>query len=471
MNKKLILTGFAIFISLIFLMAPLGAASHSISPAATSSVNYQPNPSLNTQATWSSYNSSMAYNEYINATGGQGYLNVQNGTGNYISLNTQDIRSPELQNDNLSTSSKWDTAGWGLNSASPLYGSDIQSGTSKGTVYVQLNESDSGAIGGNTGVSIPLADYPSNNINYDYVTMAAQLSGPTQTGVRAGIQIEPNSADNVNPMLKYIYPGQTYYFSMNLNQIKAQERSTENFNTTATGTTSLFAGAWINLPKSANDYVYNFTVTAMAFTSYPIALGENATGQQIIQSSGNAQLSNFNPAVPMTIVNDGYSENLTQPLSMTNETITQTPITSGNYIEQVGYQATFSLPSVPDISYGAANFTLPLSVPAGQFQALDVNGVSYLSTLGNKTNGTVVLLSSVNPTSKISYLAYVDYTASQWQSISHPAGIFTYDGIAYYYFIAIGVIAALIGLGVASKRANTKAKQAEKVGHTVRRGR
>ena len=440
----------AIIIALIFMIMPAGAAIQAQPAVDNSSI--QPNINLNTQATWSSYNSSMASNEYINAIGGQGYLNVQNGTGNYISLNTQDIRSPELQNDNLSTSSKWDTAGWGLNSASPFYGSDIQSGTSKGTVYVQLNESDSGGINGNTGVSIPLADYPSNNINYDYVTMAAQLSGPTQTGVSAGIQIEPNRADNVNPMLKYIYPGQTYYFSMNLNQIKAQEGSTENFNTTANGTTSLFAGAWITLPESANDYVYNFTVTAMAFTSYPIALGENATGQQIIQSSGNAQLSNFKPAVPMTIINSGYSENLTQPLNITaNYTETQTPL-SGNYIEQVEYTGKLGNLTAPDITFNQANISINQDIASKQIQVLEINGISYSSMMNTTGSNKTLTLLTVNPGSTYSVIDITDYTASQWLAISSPAGFFQnptawIEGGIFSALIVIVVFLGFKGLG------------------------
>jgi hypothetical protein len=81
------------------------------------------------------------------------------------------------------------------------------------------------------------------------------------------------------------------------------------------------------------------------------------------------------------------------------------------------------------------------------------------------------LVSGISPTSPTSYYAIVDYTASQWQSISHPAGFFTYDGIAYYYWLAIGAIASLLALGVGVRHAKTKREQTEKVDRITRRGR
>ena len=463
MNKKLILTGFAIFISLIFLMAPIGAASHSISPATTSSTNYQPNPSLNTQATWSSFNSSMAYNEYINATGNPAYLNVENGTGNYITINPQDIQSKDLQGEKITN--------FGYENSSAILGDtggndvsySISTSTENGepiiiTKAVSTNSTTAG-WGSGAEYNIPIADYPSSNIAYDYITMIIS-SNITTAGPDAVISIFNSTGTQI-----YLKPSITNgveFISMNLEQL--ENKYGIGLNTTAGKgySSSIRIVDWLAIPADITGTYYT-QIDGFAFTTYPITLGTNDTGAIITHGTGNIYLNNFKPTVPMAIINNGYSENLTQPMSLTNYTTTQTPITSGNYIEQVGYQATFSLPSSPDLSYSATNFTLPLSVPASQFKVLEVNGVSYVSSLGNKTNGTAVLLSSVNPTSTISYLAYVDYTATQWQSVSHPAGIFTVDGIEYYWFIAVGAIAGLLGLAGGVRHAHTKADQTEKV--------
>ena len=100
-----------------------------------------------------------------------------------------------------------------------------------------------------------------------------------------------------------------------------------------------------------------------------------------------------------------------------------------------------------------------------QTQVLDINGVSYLSLISDK-NGTVQLLNPVNPNSQIQFLQIVDYTQSQWNTISNSPGLFTLAGIEYYWWIAVGGLATLIGLGGAAKHAGTKADQ-----ERIRRGR
>ena len=86
-----------------------------------------------------------------------------------------------------------------------------------------------------------------------------------------------------------------------------------------------------HLPTGSNTYT--ITINGLAVTTYPISLGMNSTGGAVTQGIGNIHLSVFKPGVPMVIGSNGYSENLTQPMSLTNYTTTQTPITSGNYID------------------------------------------------------------------------------------------------------------------------------------------
>ena len=469
MNKKLILTSFAIFISLIFLMAPIGAASHSISPA-TTSTNYQPNPSLNTQATWTSFNSSMAYNEYINSTGGASYLNIQNGTGNYIGLIPQDIQSKDLQGDTIGKYGYWNQTATVNTPGTTNVSFTAYKTTVNGqqAIVTEADKTGSGAYAGGAQITIPTTDYVSTNPAYDYITVIISSNITASSGTNSFLQIYNGTTSK--ELTPTITTGSSY-ISISLEQI--MKETGIGLNTTAGQgySSELKIQDIVNVASGAPDGQYYAQIDGMAFTTYPLVLGYNATGRAVVQANNEAYMNVFKPAVPITVINAGYTENISQPLSMTNYTTTQTAITSGSYIEQVGYQATFSLPSSPDLSYSASNFTLPLSVPASQFQVLDVNGVSYLSSLGNKTNGTAVLLSSVNPTTPITYLAYVDYTASQWQSISHPAGIFTIAGIEYYWFIAVGAIAGLLGLAGGVRHAHNKAEQTEKVKGIGPRGR
>ena len=226
----------------------------------------------------------------------------------------------------------------------------------------------------------------------------------------------------------------------------------------------------MNLPATTSSSVYTMTIYGMAMTTYKMSLGTNSTGAYICNGTDSIPMSSFAPNFAWTsVTGNGYSVALAA--SPNNLTQVQTPITSGNYIEQVQYSGSFELPSAPDLSYTAANITFPLTVPASQIQVLTLGGSSYINSLGNKTNGTVQLLSGMNPSSPTSYYAIVEFTASQWQSISHPAGFFTYDGISYYFFIAIGAIAGILGLAGAVRHANKKASQEKKVDNMPRRGR
>ena len=232
---------------------------------------------------------------------------------------------------------------------------------------------------------------------------------------------------------------------------------------------TLSIGAEITIPTGDTN-TYTLSIMGFYVSTEPLALGTNSTGSPVTESTGNAQVTTFNPTWTWsTVKNGGYSVAVSE--SPNNLSEVQTPITSGNYIEQVQYSGTFELPSAPDLSYSASNITFPLTVPASQVQVVTLGGTSYINSLGNKTNGTAQLVSGMQPTVAIPYYAIVDYTASQWQGISHPAGFFSYDGIAYYYWLAIGAIASLLALGVGVRHAKTKREQTEKVDRITRRGR
>ena len=451
---------FAIMVALLFLMAPVGAA-HSQGIAA-SPPNFQPNVSLNTNITWSTFHSGWSPLEYNNGTGNQTLAtNMSSFYKNPISINPTDIRSKALQNDNLSTAPVWDASAWGQ---SQLHGGAVgTSGLSQGSVYETANTSASSLNYAQGGFTVKVSNFPSNNPNFDFITMIIQLSGPQITGVQGEICLTNTSGNN--KMIMNVYPGQYMYISESLGTIQKDNGYTITFNTTGKGaTTQLGINNVIRIPETSTAGTYNFSIVGMAFTSTPMTLGteeNNGSLIQVAQLNQTGKLQTFNPDFAWTsVANSGYTVATSQHLSqMENYSTIKTPISSGNYVEQVGYSGDFHLPTAPDLSYTGTNLSIGMNVPGKQIQVMDINGESYLNMVQNKTNGTIALISGLNPTTHISYLEYVNYTYSQWNSISSPPGAFSIAGIEYYYWIAIGAVAGLIGLGAASHRANVKGQQ------------
>ena len=469
MNKAVF---FAIIGTAMFLFS--AGSAFAASPAPYSPAPIEPNPLLNVNATWSSFNSSWSPMEYYNGTGYQNISAEPNPSSpNYISINPEYMNIPQIEDQNASYG-YWNKSGNifpnTLNNPTP--GRVVTAGNNEingyQDVYISTNESLSNTvIGGGAGTTISYSKMPSNNIAYDYITALYSVEGPAQTGPTFQLRILNNSYSGPAGIgySTTITTGQTAFFSLSLAQMQKIDNNTD-FGLTVSNGISLFLN--IQLPEGTNTYTV--TLEAFAITTYPISIGQYANGSQIYQYTGNhLQLAKFSPTTKANVINSGYTESLSQPLQ--NATITQTPISSGNYIEQVEYQGSFGFPSAPDLTYGPANLTEHFnatsstsSVSAAQTQILDINGVSYLSTISGR-NGTVALLTAANPTSTVSFLQIVDYTQAQWDSISSPPGIFTIAGIEYYWWIAVGGLATLIGLAAAAKHAGTKADQ-----ERIRRG-
>ena len=384
---------------------------------------------------------------------------------NYITINPADIQANgTLTNNGLGANkTTWESYFDFAYTSTPQTVSN-----SNGILTDKFNTSTTD--GQNAGLygNIPITYYPSANINYDYITMIEGLSGQNITGVSADVVFENSSASqSESATTTTIYPNQIQYFTYSLAELN--KMNTAKYNTSGSGYSSKITPLIsVTTPKSSTTYDYTLSIYGIALTTNPLTIGTQTYNSQITTPNNftgkNMPLTTFQPNFAWSkVINNGYSVATSQ--TMRNPTTQQNAISSGNYIEQEEYQGQFNLPTAPDLSYGPANLTEQFNVSTSQTQVLDINGVSYLSTISGK-NGTIQLLSTVNPNSQIQFLQIVDYTQSQWNTISNSPGLFTLAGIEYYWWIAVGGLATLIGLGAAAKHAGTKADQ-----ERIRRGR
>lgn len=467
MNKVAL---FAIIGTAMFLLS--GATAFAASPS-SATVHIQPNPTVNTNITWSTFYHGWSPLEYNNGTANVS-LNAQESTvyANPISVNPSDIAAKgTLQNDKIG-GSYWNASTGSTGNTAP--GEVYKQGTVTTGGATQLwesgNQSAAGAASEGRIIGITTTSYPSNNLAYDYLTVGAYLPAGYPTGTDIALKIANTTATGaVGTTVQWtpVTSGEVFYNSIALSSLQKQLSiglspiSGKNY-------TSLITLQFeLNIPAGTTDFLANATIFALALTTNQLYLGAQTSSgatTTLSNTTGNAKLSTFSPAFSyQSVVNGGYTVAVSQPLQ--NLTTQQNAISSGNYIEQVEYQGLFDLPTAPDLSYGPTNLTEAFNISTSQTQVLDINGVSYLSTISGK-NGTVQLLSSVSPNSQTQFLQIVDYTQSQWNSISVSPGIFTIAGIEYYWWIAVGGLATLIGLAAAAKHAGTKADQ-----ERMRRGR
>ena len=456
-SKKTIIAGSVIFVSFLFILmafAPaLSGAGQTATPA-TAEKSYIPNPTLNTQATWSTFNSSMSYNEYINSTGNPQYLNVEQGTGNYISINPGDIQSSILQNKTLLNASK--ATGYFASQGTGQVATETQDGN-----YIELSVNGTTAGGYEQEKGIPITwsemPYPAN-LKYDYITMTGYETGTTDFSFYPVVYNSTQGDSNVKAVSTCI--------DINGTTEQAGNGSTENnignngffisFPISEIQDASTSTSKGIQIGLRANTPVETTTnavayITGLGITSYPITLGtqQNSTAR-ITGALGEANMNIFKPSVPMTIANGSYTEKITQPISITNETINQNSMT-GTYAEEITQQGILSISSTPDVSFTNSYINMNLSgINGNQYIVLNLNGVSYTSEISNMTGNKTINLGTVNPESPNSIIVEVELTAGQWNQISKPPSFFSVRGLEYYWWV--GLIAALsaIGLGAAA---------------------
>ena len=437
-----IITIISMAVVIIFLMsaaAPAMSSSPEANPATATSGGIQPYTNLQSNVTWSTFNHGWSPLEYSNGTANL-TLNAQLNSQytDPISIDPADIQGiPQLKGSQSTTN--WVPSAGTVDNTGNVFSENNTTGL---TFTGNTSAAGTGQLAYH--YEIPITKLPSNNPEYDYFTIIATGSGTTLTGESESIYLV-NSTIHVSyqgPAYKIakLYGSGTVFKTFSLEQaIKAKNDGNLNISKNP----FLKITVLINFPKSVSK-TFSLTVNDFMLSTSPMYVGTNGT-QEITNTTGNAKMSSFNPAFPWkSVTNGGYTVAVSQPLQ--NLTVQQNAISSSNYIEQVEYQGSFKLPSAPDLSYGPSKLTEQFNISTSQVTVLDINGVSYLNAISGK-NGTITLLSSVNPTSTTTYLEIIDYSSSQWEKVSGPPGFFSEQGFEYYFDVFILGIMALIGLG------------------------
>lgn len=437
---------------MIFLMSAAAPAmsSQQVNPAtSTSSGNIQPEALLNTNATWSTFHNGWKPLEYSNGSANLTLqANLNSEYQNPMTVNPADIQQTQLKGPLGTSDIQWNKTYYN-------YGGNAGAVTTgKGEISMTTSSSNTSSNVGKLYWNISTAYTPSITPSFDYVTMILQN---TQTGTgNAYISVGVGNGTNLAGAGPSI-------------EITNETAPKGNGNLPTTG--SIFIsfpasdfvknfdsgymqiGLWQDVPQTttARAISVNSTISGLYLSTSPLTLGTftNKTGTHQItgmETTNNQDIATtFDPSFPWTTITDsGYTVSISQNLQ--NETTQQNAINDGNYIEQVEYQGSFKLPSTPDLSYGPSSLTEKFNISTSQVAVLDINGVSYVNAISGK-NGTVVLLSPVNPTSTTTYLEIIDYSSSQWEKVSGPPGFFSEQGFEYYFDVFILGIMALIGLG------------------------
>ena len=447
-SKKTIIGGSVIFISFLFILmafAPaLSGAGQTATPA-TAEKSYIPNPTLNSNITWNTYNSSWAPMQYNNGTG---YHNLSAGYSSFyanpISINPGDIKPYTLDG-------KYAGANFFNTTQYDLYYSGYSHSIGNGSdgLYISGNASSTSGLNDYQVIKIPWAQMPSQDYQYIYITATLRLSSSSGSATTGQITIANSSQTGVYGQVanskEKIYAGQSMYLSESLAQLIAGT----GININSTASPYLYIGIALIQPEgtAADTPTATLTMSNFALTTYPISLGQNATGSIITQGVNNIQMKTFSPKVPMEIMNSGYSVAVSE--RMQNITESQASISDGSYIEEATYQGTLSLPGAPDLTYSASNITLNMTLPGKQYMVATLNGISYLSNIQAKDNGTFVF-GSVNPNMPNSMILEAKYTASQWDSSTHAPSFFTLRGLEYYWWVGVIGGLSIIGLGAAA---------------------
>ena len=451
LSHKVIITGLAVIFSLIMALSMISAPTVQISSTAspqvaTSTGSYIPNPTMNANITWSTFYNGWNPLEYSNGTANL-TLNAQESTfyQNPISVNPADIQTNALQG-------KIGNIAWNQSSSWGIMGGSATTVQQAGShAYIIVSSSDTGATWARNYINISEAYLPSTHPAYDYISALVNVQETGQvTGDGFWLSAQNNSQSNPSATGAAITNGTTtavyqpahtgaWFVSTPLSAFMSNDKS---------GYVLIDFQAETPETTTNGSNVQNLSILGMALTTSPMTLGSfiNATGTHTVSAMTQSfTLNQFNPNFAWSKVsNNGYSVAVSQTLQDTTES--QSAISSINYIEQATYQGMFSLPTAPDLSYVAPNITMPITLSGNQFEVANLNGVSFLSTLQTKDNGTFSF-GTVNPNNQNTLILEVEYTASQWNASTSAPSFFSIQGIEYYWWVGVIGLLSLIGLG------------------------
>ena len=459
--KKLAIAGFfAIFIALLFMISSVPAQAgidHSQQETGfTTTVNYIPNPLLNSNVTWSTFNSTWAQLEYSN---GQqegnltAHLNPQ--YANPITVNASKIQTSAF-NEKIGTTWWNNSADWYTIGATNGQINSVSSATVHGKPAISIEMNATSKAGNQLISTLPITwtELPSQNLAYDYATITGYAYGTTtplneritlMNQTTFGNYVQTNTIGIINETPYHeqadysIQNGQSFFASFPLNMTNVNMQKS----------TGISIGIIANTPIETSTLMH-IMITGISITEYPLALGQTNMGgsHQATGYIGKAKLSTLDPSFAWkTITNNGYSVAVNQELQ--NITISQTSINNGIYTEEATYQGILKLPSEPDLSYTNSYISLQMNLTGKQFIVANLNGISYLSQIQTKTNGTFTF-GTVNPNQQNAIILETKFTASQWNASTSAPSFFSVQGLEYYWWVGLIGLMSVIGLGAAA---------------------
>jgi hypothetical protein len=438
--------------------------------------NLEPNPALAGNVTFSTHPGGAAALQYTDSFGHWQNLsaNLDPTVRDPITLNPSDaLASGVLQANKLGGTGglAWNATGsW----SSSVQGGAVQTiaqTTVNGAVGISdtVNTSLHGADTPLAYITIPKADYPSTTLSFDWLTITGFVTFPatSYTGT-ARVQFNDGSSCYVNPGW-YGTNGSLEAATSALQTISGTASAVVPFFFSvpesllmstggagcAFGSSETFLQIAYVLPTAASvNYVT--TVTGVGLTTGALTFGptiwnakNGTTGILREADIGNLNLTTLSPSFAYTsIAGGGYTAAIAQAASLaTGVTISEVPL--GNGSEQVSYGMNYGLPTAPSLTYGSFKLTDTPRLAAWQYVSINYAAVSYISVYqaSAHVNNYTTIVSSVSATTAETWTGTVVYTEAQWVSISGPPAFFSTNGIAYWFWVAVGALGGLFALG------------------------
>ncbi|MCI4360088.1 MAG: hypothetical protein L3J91_00130, partial [Thermoplasmata archaeon] len=446
----------------------------------------EPNPGIEGNVTVSTHNTGWAPLQYTNSLGtsSNNSASLDPRVVNPITVTPTDVVAPgQLQGEKVA-GSYWNTTSFIVKSGAAPNGGAVLSNPAVTTINGQpavscaMNESSHG--GGTTQVvcsgSVAASLFPSQNVQFDYATMGLTFSGAACGTCYAYLGLSAGSSAWVfdryasNGTIKVVAAasvagtlagtaavGSQVYASVPLSLLGAQ------FLPSAGNAINFQVG--ISLPQGSAG-TFTTYLTQLSFTTGPMAFGVTTWAAKPItlEIGSTLNLSTFVPSFTFTSVTaGGYQAAVIQyAASLANATATASAVSLGNatsggaaYVEQITYSFQYGLPVAPSLTYSSFKLIDRVNISGIQYSSVTFGGTSYTAAYnGYGVSGSTTctglgvynqVQAAVTATTVQSWIGIVLFTGPQWDSISQAPGIFSANGLQYWWYVFIGAIIALGG--------------------------